>query len=84
MSIRIAPKISTVILRPTHRFSHFDYLTYEQEYGVTLPLPIPGNKQETDMKNTSLCAREASVRKGYMCKQLFLNSLMTYIKRYVL
>jgi len=26
------------------------------------------------MKSTSLCKREVSVRKGYMCKQLFLNS----------
>jgi hypothetical protein len=58
MSIRIAPKNSTVVLRPTHRFNHFGYLTYEHEYGVTFPLPITGKKQETDMKSTSLCARE--------------------------
>ena len=71
------------VLRPTHRFNHFDYFTYEQEHGVNLPLPVPGKKQETDMKSTSLCAREANVRKGCTCKRLFLNSLTTYIKRYV-
>lgn len=84
MCIRIAPKNSTVILRSTHRFNHFGYLTYEYEYEVTFTLPIASKKQETDMKSTSLCAREVSVRKGYTCIQLFPNSLMTHIKRYVL
>jgi hypothetical protein len=86
MSIRIAPKNSTAVLTPTHRFNHFGYLTYEHEYGVTFPLLITGKEQKTDMKSTSLCAQEirVSVRKSYTCKQLFLNSLLSYIKLYVL
>jgi hypothetical protein len=67
-----------VILRPTHRFNHFGYLTYEHEHGVTFPLPIPGTKQETDMKSTSLCVREVSVRKCYTCKLLFLNFMFEF------
>lgn len=67
MRIRIAPKIATVILRPTHRFNDFNDLTYEQEHGVTLPLPIPGKKTGNQQeKHFFMCTRSKCLKRLYV------------------